>query len=157
MALYQRILVPVDGSPHARRALDEAIALARLTGARVIVTHAIDEPFLALGAGAWIAGSVDLLGLLREGAAEILGAARDVVTAAGVLVESVLLDTFDGRVCDLVVQAARTHQADLIVIGSHGRRGLSRALLGSDAEQILRLAPVPVLLVHAPVPPGAMS
>jgi len=64
-------------------------------------------------------------------------------------VDGVLLDTFNRRLCDLVVRAARDWPADLVVIGTHGRRGVGRLLLGSDAEQILRLSPVPVLLVRA--------
>ncbi|MCG3189203.1 MAG: hypothetical protein LKCHEGNO_01489 [Burkholderiaceae bacterium] len=62
--------------------------------------------------------------------------------------ETALNDTFTARVCDVVVQEALEWKADLIVIGTHGRRGASRLLLGSDAEQVLRLAPVPVLLVR---------
>jgi len=62
--------------------------------------------------------------------------------------DSELADRLDGRVCDLVTQSARTCGADLIVIGTHGRRGVGRLMLGSDAEQILRLSPVPVLLVR---------
>ena len=53
-----------------------------------------------------------------------------------------------GRVCDVVVEQAKEFGADLIVLGTHGRRGVSRLLVGSDAEQIVRVAPVPVLLVR---------
>jgi nucleotide-binding universal stress UspA family protein len=151
MSLYQHILVPVDGSPHAQRALDEAIAIARLTGGRLLVVHAIDEPFVALGAGAW-AGVGDLLPLVREAAQTVLATAMARVHEAGVPAESMLLDTFQGRVSDLVAQVATDRHADLVVIGTHGRRGVGRALLGSDAEQILRLSTAPVLLVKAGTP-----
>ena len=66
-----------------------------------------------------------------------------------------LCETFGARVCDLVVEQAREWKADLIVIGSHGRRGMSRLFLGSDAELVVRLAPVPVLLVRAAAEPAA--
>ena len=148
MPLYQQILVPVDGSPHATRALDEAVAIARLTGGRLLVVHAIDEPFVALGAGAW-AGVGDLLPLVREAAQAVLASAMARVHEAGVPAESLLLDTFQGRVADLVAHAVVERHADLVVIGTHGRRGVGRALLGSDAEQILRQSTVPVLLVKA--------
>ena len=59
-----------------------------------------------------------------------------------------LKESFAGRVCDLVVEEAATWPADLIVIGTHGRRGVGRLFMGSDAEQVLRLATVPVLLVR---------
>jgi nucleotide-binding universal stress UspA family protein len=97
-------------------------------------------------AGSAVASLYDAL---REGGEQILAEARATVAKAGVAVEVVQLDTLSGRVSDLVIDHARTWRADLIVIGTHGRRGVGRLLLGSDAEQILRSAPVPVLLVRA--------
>jgi nucleotide-binding universal stress UspA family protein len=150
MSLYERILVAYDGSEPSRQALDEAIRVVKAGGGTITVVHAIGEPFLALGSGAFVAGGGDLIGLAREAAEETLRGGVQRVLDAGLPAESLLLDTFEGRVCELIAEAAARRRADLIVIGSHGRRGLSRALLGSDAEQILRLAPVPVLLVRAP-------
>ena len=69
---------------------------------------------------------------------------------AGVRVDTVLLEGMKTRLCDAVAEQARAWGAELIVIGTHGRRGAGRVLLGSDAEQIVRTAPVPVLLVRAP-------
>jgi nucleotide-binding universal stress UspA family protein len=146
--MYQRILVPVDGSGCADRGLSEAIALARLTGGRLRLVHVIDEPFLALGSDGAIGASADLITLAREAAQRVLADASTKVRLAGIAVDSVLLDTFDGRLCDLVVGEAKAASSDLVVIGTHGRRGVDRFLLGSDAEQILRLSPVPVLLVR---------
>jgi nucleotide-binding universal stress UspA family protein len=71
------------------------------------------------------------------------------VEKADIPVDTVLADTLQGRVCDLVIDEANRWKADLIVIGTHGRRGPGRLAMGSDAEQILRLAPAPVLLVRA--------
>ena len=65
-------------------------------------------------------------------------------------VDTVLIENLDARVSQLVVEHARAWGADLIVLGTHGRRGLARVLMGSDAEQIARTAPVPVLLVRLP-------
>jgi nucleotide-binding universal stress UspA family protein len=146
--MYQRLLVPVDGSPCSLRGLEEALALARVTGGRIRLVHVIEEPLVALGADGAIDASVDLVALAREAAERVLAEALDTVRQAGVPVDDALLDTFDGRVCDLVVDAARAWPADLVVIGTHGRRGVGRLLLGSDAEQILRRCPVPVLLVR---------
>ncbi len=146
--MYQRILVPVDGSECADRGLSEAIALARLTGARLRLVHVIDEPFLALGSDGAIGASADLITLAREAAQRVLADASAKVRLAGMAVDSVLLDSFDGRLCDLVIGEAKASSSDLVVIGTHGRRGFDRLLLGSDAEQILRLSPVPVLLVR---------
>ena len=147
--MYQRILVPVDGSACAGRGLSEAIALARLTQGRIRIVHVIDEPFVAIGADGAAGATEDLVEVAREGAERVLADAVKLVEATGVPVDGVLLDTFDGRLCDLVVKAAQEWSADLVVIGTHGRRGVGRLLLGSDAEQILRLSPVPVLLVRA--------
>ena len=146
--MYQRILVPVDGSECAGRGLSEAIALARLTGGRIRLVHVIDEPFVAMGADGAIGATADLISIAREAGQRLLANATETVKQAGVPVDDVLLDTFDGRLCELVADAARTWDADLVVIGTHGRRGVGRLLLGSDAEQILRLCPVPVLLLR---------
>ena len=147
--MYQRILVPVDGSTCAARGLSEAIALAGLTHGVIRLVHVIDEPFVAIGADGAAGAAADLVAVARQGAERVLADATKVVESAGLPVEGALLDTFDGRLCDLVVQAAREWPADLVVIGTHGRRGVGRLLLGSDAEQILRLSPVPVLLVRS--------
>jgi nucleotide-binding universal stress UspA family protein len=148
--MYQRILVPVDGSPTAERGLDEAIGLARLTGGRLRLMHVVDELSVALGSsGGFMTAGPDTFQLLRQGGEEILANAKARVEAAGLAADTVLDDTLGGRICDLVVTQAQQWPADLIVIGTHGRRGVGRLLMGSDAEQVLRLAPVPVLLVRA--------
>ena len=64
--------------------------------------------------------------------------------------ETRLEDAAAARVCDLIVQQAGERKCDLIVMGTHGRRGIAHALIGSDAEQVLRMSPVPVLLVRTP-------
>jgi len=148
--MYGRILVPVDGSACAAQALAQAIALARLTQGRIRLVHVIDEPMVAIGVDAALGASGDLVSIVREAAQRVVADARATVMAAGIPVDDVMLDTFDGRVCDLVAAAAGQWPADLLVIGTHGRRGVDRFLLGSDAEQILRLSPVPVLLVRSP-------
>jgi nucleotide-binding universal stress UspA family protein len=81
---------------------------------------------------------------------QILEQARARVAASGVKVDTFLFDSLLPRVSETVIAQAKAWNADLIVIGTHGRRGVGRMLLGSDAEQIVRTAPVPVLLVRAP-------
>jgi nucleotide-binding universal stress UspA family protein len=147
--MYQRILVPIDGSPTSTRGLHEAIALARLTHAKLRLIHVIDEPPFAISADAMAAWSGDIYTLLREAGESILKEGKAQVEKADIPVDTVLADTLRGRVCDLVVDEANQWKADLIVIGTHGRRGPGRLVMGSDAEQILRLAPAPVLLVRA--------
>lgn len=147
--MYQRILVPVDGSPTSNLGLAEAIKVAKLTGAQVRLLHVVDEmPFIMSGEG-YGAMATDVLRLLREAGEEILQQARALVKDNGIAVDTVLFDSFSGRLSDRVVEQVKEWQADLVVLGTHGRRGVQRALLGSDAEQVLRTSPVPVLLVRA--------
>ena len=147
--MYTHILVPVDGSPTSNRGLDEAVKLARLTGARLRLVHVVDQLIDATGMDGLGAMTVELIPLRREGGENILKTAKARVEASEVPVDTALLDTFAGRVCDLVVAEATNWHADLIVLGTHGRRGVGRVFLGSDAEQIVRLAPTPVLLVRS--------
>jgi len=146
--MYQRILVPIDGSSTANRGVDEAIRLAKLAGAQVRLLHVLDELIFVTGFETGATYINDLLPKLKEGGEAILEDARRRVEAAGVPVETHLMECLGSRTSDIVVEQANSWKADLIVLGTHGRRGIGRWLLGSDAEQILRSAKVPVLLVR---------
>lgn len=147
--MYQKILVPIDGSATAARGLQEAIKLAKLTGARLRLIHVVDSISFAAGMEASMMVTNEMLGLMRESGEKLLARTRARVEKAGVRVDTVLADSLSGRVCDIVVAQADAWHAGLIVIGTHGRRGVGRMLLGSDAEMITRLSKVPVLLVLA--------
>jgi len=154
--MYAKILVPVDGSPTSNQGLDEAIELAKLTGAKLKLLHVLDLWSFATAPEAGMGATPELLTLLKEGGEAILAAARARVEAAGGRAETRLVDSLAGRVCDLVIDEATRWGAELIVIGTHGRRGVGRLMLGSDAEQVVRLSPVPVLLVRTKEPaPGS--
>ncbi len=146
--MYQRILVPVDGSPTSDKGLAEAIALAKMTGGRIRLIHVVDELSIAMSSDSFAGYSAALIPLLREGGEKILELAKKRVIAAGVEVDTALHEVLATRVSHLIIEEAAAWRADLIVIGTHGRRGVSRVLLGSDAEQVLRSASVPVLLVR---------
>lgn len=150
--MYQRILVPVDGSPPSEAGLKVAIDMARLTGGQIRLLHVIDPMPFAYSAEGYGAMATDVLALMRESGEKLLQAARQRVAAEGVAVDTVLLDGYGGRLCDRVGEQVQDWKAELIVIGTHGRRGVPRMLLGSDAEQVLRTAAVPVLLVRATEP-----
>jgi nucleotide-binding universal stress UspA family protein len=147
--MYSKILVPVDGSPTSNLGLDEAIKFAKLTGASLKLLNVVDIWALAAAPESFTGVTPELLALLKEGGAATLAAAKARVEAAGLRVDTVLADSLEGRVCDLVTDEATRWGAELIVIGTHGRRGVGRLVLGSDAEQIVRLSPVPVLLVRS--------
>ncbi|MEO6017136.1 MAG: universal stress protein [Polaromonas sp.] len=95
-----------------------------------------------------------LINTLREGGKKILAEGIVLARAADVPADEALIDNLGGQVGDVVADAARLWAADLVVVGTHGRKGIGRMLLGSGAEQILRLAPVPVLVVRSAEPPG---
>jgi nucleotide-binding universal stress UspA family protein len=142
--MYKRILVPVDGSPTSDKALAAALQLAREGGGTVRVVHAFDD--LAFLSGYEYDGNV--LRAARAQADKVLSTAQESAAAAGVTADAKLLETRGSRLGDAVADEARSWQADLVVVGTHGRRGVGRVLLGSGAEQVIRMAPVPVLTVR---------
>ncbi|MDB5879946.1 MAG: universal stress protein [Variovorax sp.] len=146
--MYQRILVPVDGSPTSDLGLAEAIKLAKLTGGRLRLVHVIDELSLVRSTSAYGGYSNDWLTTMRAAGAKVLADAHATAVASDVQAEECLSDNFQGAVHEMVCADAASWPADLIVIGTHGRRGVSRMVMGSSAEHIARLSPVPVLLVH---------
>ncbi len=147
--MYQRILVPVDGSPPSDAGLTRAIEMAKLTGGQLRLLHVTDPMPFAFSAEGYAAMASDVLALLRRAGDEVLQKARQRVVQEGVAVDTVLFDGLGAGLCDRVCDQVKAWEAELIVIGTHGRRGLARALLGSDAERILRSATVPILLVRA--------
>ena len=87
---------------------------------------------------------------LRKDGRKLLARAEKRAKKNNVKVETVLLETLGHRVADLIIKQAKKWRADVIVLGTDGRRGFSRLLIGSDAEMVVREAPVPVLLVRSP-------
>jgi len=149
MSSYHQILVPVDGSPTSEKALDEAIRLAQLNGARLRLVHVVDELNYVNGFEPAMNYLNDIIPLMRVAGEKLLAYDCQKAQDKGVEADSVLIDEGPGRIFEHVAEQARLAKADLIVVGSHGRRGIGRILLGSDAEQIVRHAPVPVLVVRA--------
>jgi len=152
--MYQRILVPVDGSPTSKHGLQEAIRMAKLTGGKLRLLYVVDTTSIALSFDAYAGYPSDWLETLRKDGEGLLADARAVAAAAGVEVETALRDNFAVPVHELIVSEAGAWPADLIVLGTHGRRGIGRVMLGSSAENVLRRSPIPVLLVRSPEPAG---
>ena len=148
--MYQRILEPFDGSATSSRGLDEAIDIARLTGASLRLIHMLDILEFTRGFETAAVYTDHVIPFMRRTGQDILQAGKTRAEKAGVQVDTLLLEGMKTRLCDAVAEQAKAWGAELIVIGTHGRRGVGRVLLGSDAEQIVRTAPVPVLLVRAP-------
>ena len=148
MSAYRRILVPIDGSPTSNRGLTEAIRLAQDQGAALRLVHVLDEFIVATGAETvvYLNNTVDLL---REAGEQILASAKSLVREAGLEAQTVVIEIMGGRAADSIVAEAKAWGADLIVLGTHGRRGVGRLVMGSDAEEVVRTARVPVLLVRS--------
>jgi nucleotide-binding universal stress UspA family protein len=146
--MYGKILVPVDGSETSKRGLTVACRLAKEPGAKLRCLFVIDEHYLTANYMGFMY-LPDLIYKLRDNGKEILDAASEQARMSGVKVESVLRESAERRVSDMIIDEAKTWAADLIVMGTHGRRGLSHLALGSDAESVVRNSPVPVLLVRS--------
>lgn len=147
--MFKRILVAVDASETADLALETAIRLARDDQASLRIVHAIDTVSINLGVEFPI--QADVSDSLVQSGKAILDRAAAVAAAAGVKAETELITigTLGMRVAEAIAADADAWPADLIVIGTHGRRGLSRLFLGSVAEGVARVAGKPVLLIRA--------
>ncbi len=146
--MYQRILVPFDGSKPSVRGLSEALKLAKLSGAKLRVVYVISEPRGAAGFEAYGICAGDLTTCMRAAGAAILEQAHAQARSADAVIETEVLEGLGAHLVDRIVEQVRSWNADLVVIGSHGQRGAPRLYMGGDAEQILRLSPVPVLIVR---------
>jgi len=147
-SVYAKILVPIDGSPTSTAGLVEAIRLAKSEGAALRLVHVLEDFKFMAGAedAVYLGNTVDLL---REAGAAILAPAAARARESGLAPESVTRETTGERAAHVIVDEAKQWGADLIVLGTHGRRGVERLIMGSDAEEIVRTTPVPVLLVRA--------
>ena len=140
----KRILVPTDFSDPSAEALGTAIALAQPAGAVVDLVHVAVEASFALPPPVDVASVPVDVGMMMERAAEILAVEEKRVIAAGLRCETAMLV---GRPDVEIVARAAATDAELIVMGTHGRSGLVHALLGSVAERVVQHSPWPVLIV----------
>jgi len=145
--MYKRILVPVDGSGTSLLGLQHAVRLAKDQKAKLRLLHVVHDYLIAEGRHAMVNSSY-LLKELRERGQAILNDAASLARKKDVEAETQTIETLMGPVGASIVKCAEKWPADLIVLGTHGRRGIRRLVMGSDAEYVVRTAPVPVLLVR---------
>ena len=143
--MFKRILVPYDGSAPCVKALVHATQLAREEQAWVRLVHVVD----GLEAVTGVHYSHAALDEARRHGERVLADGAAICRAAGIPHDSQLVDRMGRRLGEAVADEAGKWNADLVVIGSHGRRGVQRLLIGSGADQILRASDVPVLLARA--------
>jgi nucleotide-binding universal stress UspA family protein len=146
--MFKRILIAVDSSETAALVLQTALGLAAGWQAQLRIVHVVDLANINLGAD-FVDQPRGADELVKRGG-EILERAGQTAASSGVAFESqlVTIETLRPGVADAIASDAEAWAADLIVIGTHGRRGLQRLVLGSVAEGVARAAAVPVLLVR---------
>ena len=140
------LLVPIDFSEPSNAALDHAVDLAEGTDARIYVLHAFEIPIIGLP-GAVIGATAELTSRIVNAAQKGLDDAIARYEGRSVVMTPLLKQ---GNARAIILEMAEDVSADLICIGTHGREGIARALIGSVAEAVVRTSPVPVLTVHAP-------
>lgn len=149
--MYTHILIPTDGSETAQRGVTQGLALARALGARVTVVTVTERlPSYSGVADAGFGPGPEITEAWnrnQKAAAEaVLAAVHAMSTAQGI--STAVLHVPNAAPAEAIVEAARSQAADLIVMASHGRRGIGRLLLGSQAQSVITHSPVPVLVVR---------
>jgi len=139
--------VPVDFSAHSEKAVRYATTVANRFGARVNLLHVVEDPFItgAWSSEAFVPNMPELLGQLIDAAQEQMGALKKRLAAHGFVVET---DVLKGQPAQTIVEHAQANAFDLIVMGTHGRSGLSHVFMGSIAERVVQKAPCAVLTVR---------
>lgn len=147
--MYKRILVAIDGSETSNRALQEAIGLARDQHAILHIVYALEA--FSINSGIEFPSPEEIENVQENYALGMLERARKSALDEGVSAESQLLkiESLGMRIADAIIHEATNWSADLIVAGTHGRSGLSHLLVGSVAEGLLRVSPVPILLIRS--------
>jgi nucleotide-binding universal stress UspA family protein len=139
------ILCATDFSSCANGALDLAVKTAKLTGAKLRLLHVYENPGQLLPMGGYVGPAADAFGELRKQVTEQLSELARAQAGAGVEITEELVEGMPHRT---IIELAKQWKVDLIVLGTHGRTGLDRALTGSVAERVVRLAPCPVLVTR---------
>jgi nucleotide-binding universal stress UspA family protein len=155
--MYCRILVATDGSPASEQAIEQAARLAKEQQAQLRIVHVIEQSRLAFAAAGPVAVDLEgILGALRKSGQAALERGRAIAQQLGVQADTAIVgdDAIDDRVAMVLAEEARRWKADLIVLGTHGRRGINHLLMGSVAEAVARVAPAHVLLVRAKAAKG---
>ena len=149
---YKKIMLAIDGSETSNSALEEVIKIIKDQDAQLKIVHVVDGASVYGGPGFDYASFLDVL--REEGRVILSKAVQLIESQVPIKVEILLLELrpMQGRVSEAIVEAAQTWQADLLMIGTHGRKGFSRFFLGSVAEHVMRTATMPVLLIRAPNP-----
>ncbi|HVC48548.1 MAG TPA: universal stress protein [Burkholderiales bacterium] len=146
--MFKRILVPTDGSKSANQALKMAIGFAVDQGAKLRVVHILEDLPWQFNVSPMAIDMTPLLKSWRKSGEDILKKAMLQAKKAGLIPEESLIEAIGETPSSLISNEAQAWNADLIIVGTHGRHGIERLFLGSVAEGIARTSPIPVMLVH---------
>ncbi|MGG1948422.1 universal stress protein [Trinickia sp. NRRL B-1857] len=146
--MYQRILVPVDGSEGARHALDEALKLARLSGAQLQAVYVLQHPTQVVDVAAGFVEQVQTRDTSSATATAVLADAREQMAPFGVTGTVRAIDAYGENLAAVLMRAIDEFDADVVVMYSHGRSGIRRLFAGSVAESLLHETTVPLLLLR---------
>lgn len=147
--MYKHILVAVDGSDTSNLALKEATKLTKEQDAQLLVVHVVDEtPAYSLTDIPFPISAYQKI--MRDAGEKVLAESASALQTAGIKFQTkcIVIDSLLKRICEAISEEATTWPADLIVIGTHGRHGFDRLLLGSVAEGVIRIATKPVLIIR---------
>lgn len=143
--MFERILIPTDSSEAVRPAVEAALNLAEIHNAALHVLYIVDQPTSVSGTGEGVPGLDNLLNELEEEGQEATGAVAEQAKERGIETTAAVRR---GNPRGDILTYAEEQNIDLIVIGTHGRTGIKRALLGSVTEGVVRHSEIPVLTVH---------
>jgi len=147
--MYKRIAVAVDGSKTSDMALDEAIKLSSEMDSTLLLLHVCEElPVMWEPDGMNMAPIQDIMKVVADAARALLEKCKERVVGQDIAVETKLVESFGGRLGGVISEEAQKWNADLLVVGTHGRKGFEHLLMGSVAEGVIRTESIPVLLVR---------
>ncbi len=149
---YRKILVPLDGSGWAERAIPHAMHIARSQGARLILLHVYRPPMYEYIDQIALAGVTEIADQIRERAESYLLGLRNELRQQGLNADYVILEGLSPAAA--IADFVKTEGVDLVVMSTHGRTGLARFLFGSVAQKIVQSVSVPVMLVRPDEPEG---
>lgn len=147
--MYKHILAAVDGSHTSNLALKEAVKLTKGQDALLRIVHVVDEtPAYSMTDAPFPISAYQKV--MREAGEKVLAECASGIETAGIKFETkcIVIDSLVKRICEAISEEAKSWPADLVVIGTHGRHGFDRLLLGSVAEGVIRIATKPVLIIR---------
>lgn len=142
--MYKHILLPIDGSDCSKLALEHGLQLAKTLGSEVVLLHTVENPLNVYAIPETVGYNQELFDTLKESGRKILEAAKTLADEKGVKAETKFLENIAPS--ESILESLKT--CDLVVMGTHGRRGFNRLMFGSVAEGVLRLADKPCLMIR---------